>query len=95
MPSTFKKLFSWSDSINALEAIKPLAFRYFYDFHSIHGLRERNLSPNKRLVEIGNYCESASESLTDDFFCAITEHFSIDECNIDYFCVSDEGFHFF
>ena len=94
MPSSSKLLISWSDSINALESINPLAFNYYYDFHSTNGLKERNLSPFKRLSGIGDYCESAGENLTADFIRAIAEHFSIVESDLDSYCVSEQGFLF-
>lgn len=94
MHSRSQQLISWSDSIDALELINPLAFNYFYDFHSMHGLREKNLSPFRRLAGIGDYCESAAENLTDDFLRAIANHFSIDESDMDSYSVSEDGFKF-
>jgi hypothetical protein len=94
MPSLSNQLITWSESIDALESINPLAFNYYYDFHSTHGLKERNLSPFKRLSGIGDYCESAGENLTADFIRAIAEHFSIVESDLDSYCVSEQGFLF-
>ena len=94
MHSRSQRLISWSDSIDALELINPRAFDYFYHFHSMYGLKERNLSPFRRLAGIGDYCESAAENLIDDFLRAIANHFSIDESDMDSYCVSEEGFQF-
>jgi len=94
MPSSSNKFISWSESIDALELINPRAFDYYYHFHSMHGLRDRNLSPLGRLIGIGDYCESTGDSLTNDFLSAIADHFSLDESDMDSYCMSDEGFHF-
>lgn len=93
MPSSANHVISWSDSINALELVNPNAFNYFYHFHSMHGLREGDLSPFKRLTGIGDHCESAIDSLTEDFLGAIADLYSIDKINMDSYCVSEEGFH--
>jgi hypothetical protein len=95
MPTPSEQLFSWSESIDALEITNPLAFDYFYHFHSMNGLREGNLSPYRRLVGIGDFCESSSEKLTEDFLYAITDRFSIDREDMNSYYVSEEGFHFF
>ena len=59
----------------------------------MHGLREGDLSPFERLTGIGDHCESALDTLTEDFLGAIADHFSIDKSNMDSYCVSEEGFH--
>ena len=94
MSSSSNQLISWGKAIDALELINPQAFDCFYHFHSIHGLRERNLSPFRRLVGIGDYCESTSETLTEDFLSAIADFFSIDESDMYSYSLSEEGFEF-
>jgi hypothetical protein len=52
MTSATQILLSWNDVLTYFERHRPRAFNYFYDFHSVLGLEEDDISPFDRLDDI-------------------------------------------
>jgi len=52
MSFTTETILPWNRVIDLLELHHPLAFNYFYDFHSQEGLKQYDLSPYERLDDI-------------------------------------------
>jgi hypothetical protein len=85
---------SWREAIDLLENYNKSAFEHFYNFHSIHGIRDKNLSPCERLADISDNCESTAENLICDFISAIIYASKRDEEDFDSYAIDEEGFHF-
>jgi hypothetical protein len=49
-----KIFLKWVDLLNLLEKRNPRALKYFYQFHTLYGLDERDMYPSERLQEIGD-----------------------------------------
>ena len=59
--------FKWVDLLDLVEKKRPRAYKFFYDFHSFYGLKDGDLCPSERLMDIGQHSHCDYQQLLYDF----------------------------
>jgi hypothetical protein len=87
--------FEWKNLLDLLESRNPRAFNFFYDFHSHYGLKEREIYPSQRLIEIGEISDSDYQQLIHDFAVVALPELSEEQLKSIKHEISEEGTDFY
>ena len=91
---TIKIFLKWVDLPHLLETRNPKALKFFYQFHTLYGLGERDMYPSERLLEIAGVSGDDYQNLLNEFSIVAFPDFSEEQIDNVEYEISDQGIEF-